>query len=141
MGGMSAEDLFSQLFGGGFGGSSRQQRGPRKGKDMAHALKVSLEDLYKGKTSKLALQKNVLCGLCNGRGGKDGSVSTCRTCQGRGIRIITRQIGPMIQQMQQPCGDCNGTGENIEEKNKCPECKAKKIVREKKVGYLVMIDS
>jgi hypothetical protein len=33
-GGMSAEDLFSHLFGGGFGGGRGQPRGPRKGKDM-----------------------------------------------------------------------------------------------------------
>ena len=46
--------------------------GPRKGKDMAHGLKVTLNDLYKGKTSKLALQKQVLCTSCEGRGGKQG---------------------------------------------------------------------
>lgn len=39
---------------------------------MAHGLKVTLNDLYKGKTSKLALQKQVLCTSCEGRGGKQG---------------------------------------------------------------------
>lgn len=28
--------------------------------------RVSLEDLYNGKTTKLQLSKNVLCGACNG---------------------------------------------------------------------------
>lgn len=67
--GLSPEDLFSHLFGGGmFGGGRSRPSGPRKGKDMAHALKVSLEDLYKGKVSKLALQKQIICEKCDGKG-------------------------------------------------------------------------
>jgi DnaJ-class molecular chaperone len=109
MGGMDAEDLFSQLFGGGFGGGGRRgPQGPRRGKDMVHALKVSLEDLYNGKTSKLALQKHILCPKCEGRGGKEGSVHKCKTCNGQGIRLVTRQMGPMIQQMQQTVSLNNG---------------------------------
>lgn len=115
-GGMNAEDLFSQLFGGGggmggmggggffggMGGGRRGPQGPRRGKDMMHQLKVSLDDLYLGKTSKLALQKNVLCGKCDGKGGKDGAVQVCRGCNGQGSRIMMRQMGPLVQQIQQP---------------------------------------
>ncbi|KAG1180308.1 hypothetical protein G6F70_000472 [Rhizopus microsporus] len=132
MGGMDAEDLFAQFF-GGFGGGRRGPSGPRRGKDMVHALKVSLEDLYNGKTSKLALQKHILCPKCNGKGGKEGAVRKCQSCNGQGIRIITRQMGPMIQQMQQPCGDCQATGEVIDEKDRCTECRGKKVVGEKKI--------
>lgn len=32
-----------------------------------HQLGVSLEDLYNGATRKLALQKNVICGKCEGK--------------------------------------------------------------------------
>lgn len=32
---------------------------------------MSLRDLYKGKTSKMALTKDVLCKECDGRGGKE----------------------------------------------------------------------
>jgi DnaJ family protein A protein 2 len=131
--GMSAEDLFSHLFGGGFGGGRSQQRGPRKGKDMAHGLKVSLEDLYKGKTSKLALQKQVLCQACEGRGGKAGAVQTCKGCNGRGVKIIMRQMGPMIQQMQQTCPDCNGEGETIRDADRCKVCYGRKVGNERKV--------
>jgi len=35
-------------------------------------LQVSLEDMYKGKMTKLALQKTVLCPECEGVGGKKG---------------------------------------------------------------------
>lgn len=107
---MNADDIFSQLFGGGgggmggsgfFGGGRREPQGPRRGKDMVHQLKVSLEDFYLGKTSKLALQKNVLCGKCEGKGGKEGAVESCRGCNGQGVRIMMRQMGPVIQQFQQ----------------------------------------
>ncbi|KAI8096891.1 uncharacterized protein BX664DRAFT_378000 [Halteromyces radiatus] len=139
MGGMDAEDLFSQLFGGGLfggaggGGRSRGPQGPRRGKDMVHHLKVSLEDLYKGKSTKLALQKHVLCGKCNGKGGKDGAVRTCNGCNGQGVRVTIRQMGPMMQQFQQACPDCRGEGEIINEKDRCKQCFGKKIVGEKKI--------
>ncbi|KAJ5032366.1 uncharacterized protein L3040_008971 [Drepanopeziza brunnea f. sp. 'multigermtubi'] len=71
-GGMNAEDLFSQFFGGGgaFGGGGglggmfgggMQQRGPPKARTIHHVHKVSLEDIYRGKISKLALQKSIIC--------------------------------------------------------------------------------
>lgn len=139
-GGMNAEDLFSQFFGGGgmfgggggFGGGGRP-RGPQKGKDLQHALKVTLEDLYKGKTSKLALQKHILCKTCDGRGGKEGAVKQCTGCDGQGVKMMMRQMGPMIQRFQQVCPDCNGEGEIMKEKDRCKECKGKKIVNERKV--------
>ncbi|BGP16528.1 hypothetical protein JCM10213_001134 [Rhodosporidiobolus nylandii] len=139
MGGMDPQDLFSQLFGGGGGffggggGRGGRPQGPRKGKDLVHRIKVSLEDLYKGKTSKLALQKHILCGKCKGKGGKEGAVKTCGSCKGQGVKIVLRQLGPMVQQIQQPCGDCNGEGEIINPKDRCKDCNGKKIVNERKV--------
>ncbi|KAI9005392.1 hypothetical protein BC832DRAFT_531361 [Gaertneriomyces semiglobifer] len=135
-GGMSPEDLFSHLFGGGMfggGGGRRGPQGPRKGKDMAHALKVSLEDLYRGKVSKLALSKQILCAKCDGKGGKEGAVKSCGGCNGRGVRVVMRQLGPMIQQMQQTCPECNGEGEIIDPKNRCKGCNGKKVTTERKI--------
>lgn len=136
-GGADAQDLFSQLFGGGGGffgggGPSRGPSGPRKGKDLLHRVNVSLEDLYKGKTTKLSLTKHVICSKCNGKGGKDGAVRSCGGCNGRGVRVTLRQIGPMLQQIQQPCNECDGTGEVINHKDKCKTCNGKKVVSEKK---------
>lgn len=120
-------------FGGGgfFGGSSRQQA-PRKTKDLVHRVNVTLEDLYKGKTTKLALTRNAICSKCKGKGGKDGAVRQCQTCSGRGIKVTLRQMGPMIQQIQAPCEDCSGTGETINLKDRCNHCKGKKVLPEKK---------
>ncbi|OMJ09087.1 Mitochondrial protein import protein MAS5 [Smittium culicis] len=134
MGGASAEDLFTQFFGGSaFGGGSRRgPQGPRKGRDMAHVLKVSLEELYKGKVTKLQLTKSIICSGCDGKGGKNGVNSTCTGCQGTGMKITMRQIGPMVQQIQQQCHQCGGSGEAISEKDKCKKCKGRKVVSEVK---------
>lgn len=140
MGGGDPGDLFSQLFGGGGssffgggGGRGRGPQGPRKGKDLVHKIKVSLEELYKGKTTRLSLQRSVLCAKCKGKGGKEGAVKTCNSCHGQGVRIVLRQLGPMVQQIQQPCTDCSGEGEIIADKDRCRDCHGKKIKQEKKV--------
>ncbi|PWN28162.1 putative YDJ1-mitochondrial and ER import protein [Jaminaea rosea] len=136
MGGMDPSDLFSQLFGGGgggsfFGGGGGRPRGPRKGKDLVHRVKVSLEELYAGKVTKLALQKNVLCKGCEGKGGKN--VQTCRSCNGQGVKMQLRQLGPMIQQVQTPCDACSGQGETMAAKDRCKQCSGKKVNSERKV--------
>lgn len=133
MGGMSAEDLFSSFFGGNVFGGGRSRQGPRKGKNLKHVLKVTLEDLYLGKTSKLSLNKNVICSKCEGRGGKEGAVKKCSNCNGTGVRVLLRTLGPMVQQIQQPCDTCGGEGEIIKDKDKCKNCSGKKIVSERKV--------
>jgi DnaJ family protein A protein 2 len=94
---------------------------------------VTLEELYTGKTTKLSLSKTVICPKCEGRGGKEGAVKQCKTCNGTGVRLIVRQLGPMLQQIQQYCNECNGEGNIIRESDKCKECKAKKTITERKV--------
>ncbi|KAG8801544.1 Type I HSP40 co-chaperone [Serendipita sp. 411] len=129
--GMDPTEMFAQMFGGGGFGMPRD-RGPRKGKDLVHRVAVTLEDLYRGKTTKLALTKHVICAKCSGKGGKAGAVKTCGGCNGRGIKITLRQMGPMLQQIQQPCSECDGSGEIINQKDKCKTCNGKKVVSEKK---------
>ena len=85
----SSQDLFSQLFGGGGffgGGGPSRNAGPRKTKDLVHRVNVTLEDLYKGKTTKFSNTKNVICTTCKGSGGKQGAKShACGMCGGRGM--------------------------------------------------------
>ncbi|KAI4744406.1 chaperone protein dnaJ [Aureobasidium sp. EXF-12298] len=142
-GGMNAEDLFSQFFGGGgggfggmFGGGMGRETGPKKARTIHHVHKVSLEDMYKGKISKLALQKSVLCPKCDGRGGKEGAVKTCTGCNGQGMKMMMRQMGPMIQRFQTVCPDCNGEGEIVREKDRCKQCHGKKTTVERKVLHV-----
>ncbi|KAK4943812.1 Type I HSP40 co-chaperone [Elasticomyces elasticus] len=141
-GGMAAEDLFAQFFGGGsafggmFGGGGMRESGPKKARTIHHVHKVSLEDIYRGKVSKLALQKSVICPACEGRGGKEGAVKTCTGCNGAGMKTMMRQMGPMIQRFQTICPDCQGEGETIRERDRCKRCMGKKTIVERKVLHV-----
>jgi DnaJ homolog subfamily A member 1 len=116
-----------------FGGGGRRRK-ENKGKDVIHQLGVTLQDMYNGSTRKLALQKNVICSKCEGRGGKEGAVSKCTTCKGSGTQVLINQMGAgMYQQIHTTCRDCSGQGEKINPKDMCKECKGKKIVQERKV--------
>jgi len=43
--------------------------------------------------------------------------------------MVVRQLGPMmIQQMQQRCDQCQGEGEIINPKDRCSDCKGRKLV-------------
>lgn len=131
--GSSADDMFSMFFGGG-GGRRRGPTGPQRGEDINHPLKTSLEDLYNGKTTRLAINRNKLCEECEGRGGKVGAERDCSDCHGRGVRVQLRQIGPgMVQQIQSACPACKGVGKMIDEKDKCKSCKGKKTYKDRKV--------
>ncbi|GKY99830.1 hypothetical protein MPSEU_000936800 [Mayamaea pseudoterrestris] len=96
-GGGGAEDLFSMFFGGG----QRRSREPTRGDDVSHPIDVSLQDLYNGKTIKLAVTRQVMV----------GEPRMCRQCDGQGIVVELRQIGlGMVQQIQRSCASCNGEG-------------------------------
>ncbi|KAH1130544.1 hypothetical protein J1N35_001922 [Gossypium stocksii] len=133
-------DIFSSFFGGSpFGGASSRGRRQKRGEDVVHPLKVSLEDLYLGTSKKLSLSRNVICSKCSGKGSKSGASMQCPGCQGSGMKISVRHLGPsMIQQMQHPCNECKGTGETINDKDRCPPCKGAKVVQEKKVLEVIV---
>jgi len=132
-GGGNPFDIFESFFGGG-GGRGRSSGGRRKGENVAHPLKVTLEDMYKGATKKLSLSKNVLCSKCKGVGSKSGNTGRCAGCQGSGMKVTIRQIGPgMVQQMQSVCPECRGSGQMISEKDKCQQCRGNKVIQEKKI--------
>lgn len=130
-GGGGAEDLFSAFFGGGGGGGRGRRRGPRKNASSKHALKVSLEDLYKGKTVKLAITRDVICEGCDGKGG--AREATCSTCGGQGAVIQVRRMGNMVQQMQTVCPTCRGSGTDIAEEDKCKQCNGRKVKKSRDV--------
>ncbi|KAF3439474.1 hypothetical protein FNV43_RR17752 [Rhamnella rubrinervis] len=139
-GGHDPFDIFQSFFGGSpFGGGSSRGRRQRRGEDVVHPLKVSLEDLYVGTAKKLSLSRNKICSKCNGKGSKSGASTKCAGCQGTGMKVSIRQLGPsMIQQMQHPCNECKGTGETINDKDRCTQCKGEKVVQEKKVLEVIV---
>lgn len=125
-----AHDFFSAMF-----SSGATSRGPKKGEPVIHSLNVTLEDLYRGKTSKLAIIRNRICKPCRGVGATSPhGVATCRQCHGRGFTITLNQIGPgMVQQVQNECRACKGNAEIILSQYRCPSCSGEKVVKERKV--------
>ena len=111
--------FFKQNFNSGFNSSfsfnsnSNSNERQRKDKPIKKAIHVSLEDIYKGKSIKLNITRNII----------DGEIINCSHCGGKGIIIQVRQFGPgMIQQIQTTCPKCNGAGKS------CNRVKQTKIV-------------
>jgi DnaJ family protein A protein 2 len=86
-------DIFGQMFGMGGRGGQRQS-GPKKGKAAVHQLKVTLEEIYNGKKSKIAVNRERIVPI--GDHGKDKStcITNCDKCGGRGMRTKMMQMGP-----------------------------------------------
>lgn len=58
----------------------------------------------------LSLEKKHFSCCCRA-GGKAGATQRCRMCNGRGVKVTMRQLGPgMVQQMQSVCPECHGEG-------------------------------
>jgi DnaJ family protein A protein 2 len=130
-GGGGGSDIFDMFGGGGRGGG---RGGPKKGKNMMHTLEVSLEDCYNGKVRKLAVNRDVLCAGCGGAGGAPGCETVCSGCDGHGVVLKVRQLGPgMMQQIRCACDDCGGKGKMIDPSKRCKTCKGKKVKKERKV--------
>lgn len=142
-GGPDLDDILAQMFGmgGGGGGMPPGFGGPpgpkrqRKGQSEEQQYQVSLEELYKGKTVKFASTKNVICSHCKGSGGKEkAQPKTCERCQGKGMTIGLRSVGPgLVTQERVICDACTGTGSVFKEKDRCKKCKGKRVTSEKKV--------
>ncbi|KAH6661279.1 hypothetical protein BKA67DRAFT_511427, partial [Truncatella angustata] len=131
-------DILAQMFGmgmgGGPGGPGGRPRGPMKGPDDENAYRISLEDLYKGKTVKFAADKQIVCGTCKGSGAKEKvKPETCQRCKGHGKVEAFRQVGPgMVAREAAVCDRCEGSGTNIKEKDRCKKCKGKRTIKERK---------
>jgi len=111
-------DIFSDLFGGGFGGRRRDPNAPRPGNDLQMRVRVPFEFAVHGGTHSIRLPRNVDCDDCNGTGAEPGSSPvTCSQCQGRGV--TTHNQGFMT--LQTPCRACGGQGRVIEKP--CRTCR------------------
>lgn len=93
---------------------------PRKGEHIHHNFKVTLADMYHGKTAKFQLPKMTKCAVCDGQG--CFNPHTCATCKGSGKVIIT--MSSQFSKLQQLClcSTCNGLGVFISKGDKCGSC-------------------
>lgn len=101
-GGGDPTDIFDSLFGGGRRAGGGGGGGKKKGKDTTHPMQVSLEELYKGHTKKLAINRTVI--------DQKVGVKDCDACGGRGMKMQVMRMGNMITQSQSPCTACSQSG-------------------------------
>ena len=82
-------DLFSSIFGGGFGGgSSRRRNGPSKGSDLKYHMSLEFMEAAFGLERDIQITKEDLCKACGGSGAQPGTTpETCPTCRGAGREI------------------------------------------------------
>ena len=123
-GGFSADDIdlssiFDDLFGGGFGGSRRNNRNrPTKGKDSLVTVTLTFFEAVFGCKKSISIDLDTECDFCDGKGGN--GEETCNTCGGRG-RVVTQQRTMFgVFQSESTCPNCNGKGKTY--KNVCKKC-------------------
>ncbi|KAJ7510373.1 hypothetical protein B0H11DRAFT_1958726 [Mycena galericulata] len=143
MGGMDAAELFAQFFqasGGGMnfgfdfgpGGAGPSGRRRGKGEDAVIPHTVTLDELYNGKTLKLNMEKEAVCGTCKGSGAKGSAKpKPCSICDGKGWTTAQMSHGSHLTTSRVPCSNCDGTGQKLREKDRCKKCKGEKTVKEK----------
>lgn len=131
-------DIFSQVFGGAFGGGfeeffgggGRQKRsGKQRGSDLRYDLEISLEEAARGVEKELEIERYVPCDTCGSKGSRgSGGVKVCQSCGGRGV--VARQAGIFIQQVT--CPECRGSGETISDP--CSDCRGEgRVQRESRI--------
>lgn len=114
------------FMGGGPGGvPPKAARGPNK----IHEIGVTLRELYTGKTVKLKMKREVICNMCNGKGGEN--TEACGTCRGSGMRVRRQQMGHMTAMTQGPCDECQATGQKV--LRKCDDCGGRRVVERESI--------
>lgn len=117
-------DIFSEMFGGGFGGQSRRRdpNGPRSGRDMEISIRLTFKEAVFGVEKTFSIKREQSCRTCNGVGGKNASdVATCSTCGGQGKVQRQQQTFMGMAVTEAICPSCQGKGKQI--KNPCHTCK------------------
>lgn len=124
-------DIFSNIFGGAFGGgrSRNNANSPRQGADIPVKVKLSFVEAAFGCKKSISITRNETCPHCKGTGAKNGTeFSTCPKCSGQGTvrQVQNSPFGQVVS--ESVCPDCLGTGKKIKEK--CSNCSGAGTTRE-----------
>ena len=122
---------FGNAFGGGFGFGGAQS-GPRtmRGRDIRTRVRLTLEEIAKGCTKEVTIERNRPCPECGGRGTRNASdVKTCPTCKGSGQvqNVVNSLFGRTMTYTT--CPQCGGEGKVVS--NPCPHCKGTGLERKR----------
>jgi len=119
-------DIFGDIFGGG--GMGRNSRNQRKGRDIQTEMDLNFEEAIFGIKKKVSINKQSVCDICKGTGGKVGTkMNTCTTCKGHGqIEEVRRSILGSFS-TRKTCETCMGLGKIPSEK--CSVCRGNGVVK------------
>lgn len=113
------EDLFGDLF--GVSSARQRTRTAERGDDRATSETITFEELVRGTTREISLERLRTCPRCAGSGAEPKTpVVTCASCGGTGVfeRRIRTFLGAMLQ--RSVCPDCGGEGKRA--KKPCSAC-------------------
>jgi molecular chaperone DnaJ len=114
-GGPDLGGLFADLFGGG-GPAEAARRGPVRGRDLHHTVRLSFMDAVQGTKLTLEVPRKVACDTCGGSATAPGSSpAPCQACGGSGRTSFQKSQF----QFSSVCPQCGGTGEHA---TPCPAC-------------------
>jgi molecular chaperone DnaJ len=113
------QDLFSEMFSGGFG----QARGQRRGGDLRVQQRLSFKEAAFGCKRDLVVQAPAACTECTGSGAKPGTKpEACPQCRGSGQ--VSNARGFVM--FTTTCSRCRGQGAVI--KHPCKTCSGRGVV-------------
>ena len=97
--------------------------------DIRFTVHVTLEDLYNGKTLKLRVKRQRICGSCRGLGTKDGCHRRlCAQCQGKGTTVRVQRHGSVLSREVRTCSACQGSGEVVDPSDVCSQCSGRRVI-------------
>ncbi|ODV61708.1 DnaJ-domain-containing protein [Ascoidea rubescens DSM 1968] len=118
-------DFFQHMFGGNRGNQKNVRK--QKGQNIQVNIELTLNEYYNGDLKEYQINLKTVCDHCHGTASEDGKEHKCNECNGSGLKVIKRQLGPgMFQTFQTTCPKCQGKGKLI--KNYCKKCNGQGII-------------
>lgn len=127
---INLDDIFDNVFGGGYGfsGRGRRSRAKTRGADLLKGVKLTFEEAVFGCEKDFKIEVNEKCSECDGEGGFDEQ--TCSTCHGTGTVTSEQHTLFGAFMTKTTCHDCGGTGKTF--KRKCSKCHGNGTIRQNK---------
>lgn len=100
----------------------------KKGKDLHHTIRITLEESFAGVTKSFSIQSRVLCTSCEGSGADQGRAGwrLCLACEGTGEVKAKNSRSAKLRS----CAACQGTGRVI--LIPCSSCQGQGFLEKKK---------
>ena len=125
-------DIFSSIFGSGFGGGTRTNRnGPRQGERIVTGVTITFEEAAFGCTKDVQISRIETCDECHGSGCAEGTTAeVCSNCRGSGTVVTQQRTAFGVMQSTSECPSCHGRGKIIHQP--CQRCRGNGLIRRNK---------